>query len=161
MNNSIASCFPKTLLPLLAVSLLGCGGSDNVTVYPVKGTVTFDGAPMAGGGAISFVPTSSQKGKAAGGTIEPDGTFVLSTYADGDGSMVGTFRVVINQTTVQEPDYGEDSDAPGAAASTEPTMVVEPRQIIPPIYSDGTHSPITVTVEAKEQNEFQIALERM
>lgn len=83
----------------------------------MKGTVTFDGAPMAGGGAISFVPTSSQKGKAADGTIEPDGTFVLSTNADGEGSMVGTLRFVINQTTVQEPDSGE-------AASTEPSMVL-------------------------------------
>lgn len=150
------------LLTVAAMTLLaGCGGSDNVEVYPVKGTVLFDGKPMAGGGSISFVPVSSQKGKGAGGVINTDGTYVMSTYADGDGSMAGTFRVVINQTVQQEPDFGGDSDAPGAAKNVEPVQVVGQQDQIPLIYSDPVQSPITVTVEAKDQNEIPVNLERM
>ena len=55
---------------------------------------------MKGGGAISFVPTSNQPGKAAGGEIKDDGTYELMTHKPGDGSMAGDFRVTITQVTV-------------------------------------------------------------
>jgi len=145
---------------LATLLLAGCGGSTDVEVYHTSGVVTFDGKPMSGGGSISLVPTTSQAGKASGGIINPDGTFVLSTYGDGDGAMAGTFRVMIAQTTTAEPDFGGDSDAPGAAANTEGTSTVDKADVIPLIYADPVNSPVTVTIEAKDKNELKIELDR-
>ena len=72
---------------LLGIQVAGCGSSDDVKVYPVKGRVTFAGKPMAGGGSIAFIPTTNQTGKAAGGQIKDDGTYELTTNTPGDGSM--------------------------------------------------------------------------
>ncbi len=145
---------------LFAVAAMGCGSSDRVAVYPVRGKVLFDGKPMAGGGAISFVPMAAQKGKTAGGTIAEDGTFTMSTYAEGDGAMAGQFRVVITQSVWDEPVNEGDSDAtPGAVV--KPVETVPPNERIPPIYSDIQNSPLTVEVLPGDVNETEIKLERL
>lgn len=143
------------LLSLVAVC--GCGGSsDQVEVFPVKGVVTFNGKPMIGGGSISFVPTGGQKGKSAAGTIEPDGTYTLGTYAEDDGSMTGDFRVVITQVTVEEsPNVGDDGGVPSPGSIT----VVEEADRIPLIYADFANSPLTAKVEAKDDNVIDFTLE--
>ena len=151
---------PLLAVALVAATLAGCGGGDNVDVYPVKGTVSFEGKPMAGGGSIAFVPTGGQKGKAAGGVIGEDGTYELTTYSEGDGSMVGDFRVVVTQVVYQEPDFGGDSDKAGASATPEPVSVVQEQDRIPMVYSDPTRSPLTAKVEAKELNEINFDLNR-
>jgi hypothetical protein len=149
-----------TLLGIaFAVIISGCGGSENAEVFPAQGLVTFNGKPMSGGGAISLIPVTSQHGKNAGGIINSDGTFVLTTYVEGDGAMAGSFRVIINQTTSQEPDYGGDSDAAGAATAKE-VKTVTSSDVIPTIYSDPVSSPIEIRIEAKEMNELTINLER-
>jgi hypothetical protein len=135
---------------------IGCGAADQVKVYPVRGKVTFEGKPLAGGGSISFVPTTNQSGKTAGGDIKEDGTYQLTTYAPGDGSMVGDFRVVINQIVEKEPERTPD----GAPPPTNPTKVVAEADRIPPIYSDFQQSPLTAKVEAKASNEIDFDLKR-
>lgn len=146
---------------VVAATLTGCGGSgDNVEVFPVKGTVTFEGKPMTGGGSIAFIPTAGQQGKSAGGIINEDGTYVLSTYGEGDGSMAGEFRVLITQIVYQEPEFGGDSDAGAGAAEPEAVSVVPEEDRIPTVYSDPTRSPLTATVEAKELNEINFDLKR-
>lgn len=144
----------------LSLTVAGCGQSDNVEVFPVRGVVRFEGKPMSGGGSISFIPSVAQKGKNAGGMIEADGSFVMTTYVEGDGAMVGTFRVVINQTTSQEPDFGGDSDNPEAAKKASAVKTVGPADLIPTIYADPANSPIMVTIEAKDKNELTIDLNR-
>ncbi|MCI0701817.1 MAG: hypothetical protein L0241_12105 [Planctomycetia bacterium] len=124
-------------------ALVGCGGS---TVYPVKGTITFEGKPMKGGGSISFVPTGKQVGKTAGGEIKEDGTYELMTNKPGDGSMTGEFRVVITQVTEQEPENTGD-DGKGVPSKSPPSLPLADR--IPAIYSDTYQSPLTAKVEAK------------
>src|SRR5262245_44643412 len=100
------------LFSIMVALFVGCGSGGNVKVYPVKGLVTYQGKPMVGGGSISFVPQSNQKGMAAGGTVKPDGTYVMGTYGEADGSMAGDFRVVITQSTVTEPERTPDGVAP-------------------------------------------------
>src|SRR6185436_4216757 len=90
---------PLFLYAALSCLFSGCGPAGQVKTYPVKGRVTFEGKPMVGGGAISLIPLVDQPGKTAGGTIQPDGTYVLGTYKDADGSMTGEFRVVVFQET--------------------------------------------------------------
>jgi hypothetical protein len=127
----------------VSVACAGCGGSSKV--YPVKGTVKFEGKPMKGGGSISFQPTGGQSGKAAGGEIKEDGTYEVMTHKPGDGSMTGDFRVVILQSTDREPDPTKDGERAGKAVS-----VVAAGDRIPGIYADPTRSPLTAKVEAKE-----------
>ncbi|MDZ4684087.1 MAG: hypothetical protein SH850_03300 [Planctomycetaceae bacterium] len=151
------NCF-TLLAAVLVTSAIGCGKSDNVTVYPVKGTVMFNGKPMLGGGSIAFIPTTSQKGKAAGGTILEDGSFVMTTYREGDGSMPGTFRVIVTQSVYQEPENTGDSDGTTTVKPKEPIAEVDKADRIPMIYADGVNSPATVTIEAKP-NDLTIELE--
>lgn len=142
----------------LSALLIGCGGSDRATVYPTSGTVLYDGKPMMGGGAISFIPISTQKGKTAGGTIKEDGTFVMSTYEEGDGSISGEFRVVVYQSTMQEPETVPDSDGTETGknfepVTSEPIAIVDKKDQIPPLYSDPVKSPVTVKIEPDGQND--------
>jgi hypothetical protein len=135
---------------------LGCGPAGQVKVYPVKGKVTFEGKPLAGGGAISFVPVASQEGKTAAGEIKEDGSYELTTYEPGDGSMVGDFRVVINQVTEKEPEPTPDGAPPPKGGS----RVVAEADRIPAIYADFQNSPLTAKVEAKSLNTLDFVLKR-
>jgi hypothetical protein len=139
---------------LLALGAAGCGGG-NASVYPVKGQITFEGKPMRGGGTIAFIPLSKQDGKAPGGEIAEDGTYVLSTYTSGDGSMTGEFRVVITQVVEQEPGASEDGQK-----VSKTTFAVPPADRIPAIYADPNNSPLTAKVEAKNPNELNFELKR-
>ena len=143
---------------VLVVSLAGgCGPTGQVKVYPVKGKVTFAGKPLVGGGSIALIPQqTNQEGKAAGGEIKEDGTYELMTYAPGDGSMVGDFRVVISQVTVKEPTATPD----GSAAPNATIYTVPEADRIPRIYGDLENSPLTAKVEAKPLNELDFDLKR-
>ena len=66
MQLMIRRCFGLLLLGIAA----GCGPADQVKVYPVKGTVKFQGQPMKGGGSIAFYPTGGQVGATPGGEIK-------------------------------------------------------------------------------------------
>lgn len=140
-------------LLVLAAAAAGCG--DAVRPYPVHGRVTFEGKPLAGGGSIAFVPLGTQPGKTAGAEIEADGTYRLTTYQPGDGSMTGEFRVVIMQVTVKEPEA-----RPDGTRAAEPTRVVTAAQTIPTLYADYEQSPLRATVEAKSDNEINFNLTR-
>jgi hypothetical protein len=138
--------------------LSGCGSSDRVRVFPVTGTVTFEGKSMPGGGTTMFVPLQKQIGKAAAGEIREDGSYNLTTYSPGDGSMPGEFRVVIVQAVSIEPQQappdGQQVPKDGVAGIT-----VAPEDQIPAIYSDSIKSPLKTKVEEKA-NELNFDLKR-
>jgi len=141
---------------IIAGSLLtACTPSGQVKTYPVKGRVSFEGKPMAGGGGISLVPLTDQPGKTAGGTIQPDGTYVLGTYKDTDGSMAGDFRVVIFQETVKEGKAAADGSGP----ATTGISTVAAADRIPLIYANAAQSPLTAKIESKP-NEINFDLKR-
>lgn len=142
-------CFAWLWLAALVSLVLGCGPAGQVKVYPVKGKVSFAGKPMVGGGSIALMPLANQEGKAAGGVIKEDGTYELTTYTLGDGSMTGEFRVVINQVTVKEPTPTPD----GSAAPTSTIFTVPAADRIPAVYGDIQNSPLTIKVEAKPLSE--------
>jgi hypothetical protein len=144
----------KALFVLTFVA--GCGPSGQVKVYPVKGRVSFEGKPMVGGGAISFVPVNDQAGKTAGGVIKPDGTYELGTYKEADGSMAGEFRVTVFQETAQEQLATPDGTAPVATAKPD----VAQADRIPLVYMNDRETPLRATVEAKPANEINFELKR-
>jgi hypothetical protein len=80
----------------LLLPLVGCGSSSatgGATTLPVKGTVTYKGKPLTKG-TVTFEPEGA--GKEATGAIQPDGTFVLTTYTKDDGAVVGKHRVMVD-----------------------------------------------------------------
>jgi hypothetical protein len=81
---------------LLAVGGCGSSGAVNTTTIPVKGRVTYKGQPLTQG-TVLFEPEGA--GKEARGEINPDGTYVLTTYKPGDGAVPGAHRVSINGAT--------------------------------------------------------------
>src|SRR5262245_31315138 len=132
-----------------------CGPSGQVKVYPVKGKITYGGKPLVGGGAIAFIPLTAQEGKTAGGIIQEDGSYVMTTYKDGDGSMVGKFRVAIMQEVFKEPKRTEDGQAAAKVAADVPTA-----ERIPEVYRSNTDSPLTTTIEPKPYDNLDFDIPR-
>jgi hypothetical protein len=124
----------------------GCGESGAVKVYPVKGKVMFKGKPLVGGGSIALVPLTNQPGKTAGGRIADDGTFTLTTYKEGDGSMTGEFRVNVFQEVFKEGKNSGDGQ-PASRAQAD----VPPADRIPEICQDPKNSPLKLEVKAAPQ----------
>ena len=65
---------------------------------PVKGKVTYKGKPLTEG-EIVFEPDNS--GREAHGSIQPDGSFELTTFKTGDGAVPGTHRVAVTSGNQQ------------------------------------------------------------
>jgi hypothetical protein len=91
-----------TLATLMLLACLGCGTDSGTFVgatVPVKGKVSFKGKPLTQG-EIVFEPDSG--GREAHGTIQPDGTFELTTFKHGDGAVAGTHRVAVTGTSKKD-----------------------------------------------------------
>ncbi|MBL8819849.1 MAG: hypothetical protein JNL58_27740 [Planctomyces sp.] len=82
----------------ILATVCGCGKSPEPweIVHPARGTVTYKGKPIAGA-ELSFFPQDSTypdsvrpRAKSA-----DDGSFVVWTYAEGDGAPAGKYKVTI------------------------------------------------------------------
>lgn len=123
----------SVILGLFASSfLLGCGDrpTDVPTLGMVQGTVTLDGAPLAGA-IVLFEPKTS--GAASSGATKEDGKYTLIYSASEDGAVIGEHTVRI---TRQEMDMGPET--------------------LPAVYN--ARSTLTATVNAGK-NELNFALE--
>jgi hypothetical protein len=83
-------------LLIAALAAAGCGPGHGMTLGRVQGKVSFKGAPLTYG-TVSFVPDTSKgtDGPIATGTIQKDGSYILSTDEGGDGALVGHHKVSI------------------------------------------------------------------
>jgi hypothetical protein len=86
INSSLA--FSTGIVAILIIA--GCGDGLPTRV-PVSGTVLIDGQPLQQG-FIQVIPAGE---RAASSPIGQDGSFRLTTYQDGDGSVLGTHQVVV------------------------------------------------------------------
>jgi hypothetical protein len=131
---------PLLLVALCPLLLAGCGRGGRLETADVTGTVTLDGKPLAIG-TVVFTP---ERGRAATGKLQSDGTYSLGTYATGDGALLGKHRVaVIARETL--PGAGPMSEKSGAWAA-------------PQFYSDHTKSGLTFEVKADNPNVYDIKL---
>ncbi len=117
--------------------LAGCGG-DRLPVAPVEGKVTYQGKPLEFG-AVIFQPAA---GPGASGTIQPDGTFRLSTYGNEDGAVVGAHKVAFSCFDSQSP------DAPPPDPSKEPGLG---KPLIPRKYLSAETSGLTAEVKSRNE----------
>jgi len=84
------------LVAISALLLVGCSRGPEPT-YPVRGVVTLDDKPLEGG-TILFEPAEPRDGGeryTARGTVDLEGRYQLSTFAENDGAVAGSHRVVV------------------------------------------------------------------
>lgn len=112
----LKSSLPRSLFHLavcafFAGALTGCGSGGDFATAPAKGIVTCSGQPLTGG-TIYFSPIGTPgktgkdgaiTGKPATGEIQSDGTFILTTYRDNDGAVVGKHRVTYSPPVTDGP----------------------------------------------------------
>ncbi len=87
--------------PLISAALasffVGCHKSP-YELAPVEGTVTVDGQPLTHA-KVMFAPLAkgddAHSGKAAMGVLNAEGSFILGTYGESDGAVVGEHSVTI------------------------------------------------------------------
>jgi len=83
----------------ILAAVVGCGRpAYQLETAPVHGKVTLDGEPLPSG----YVVVPTMRGRMASGAIQPDGTFVLTTYDEGDGAQVGRHPVIVNEVPPDE-----------------------------------------------------------
>lgn len=115
---SVKSLLNLALAVSCSLAVGGCGGEKFETA-PAKGSVTFGGKKVTGGTiTLSPVASGSDKrysGKAAIGTIQSDGTFVLTTYGDDDGAIIGKHQVTYSPP---EDEGNEDNEGSGKDENT-------------------------------------------
>jgi hypothetical protein len=88
-------------LVLATVLLSGCGRGP--TTIPVRGEVYFNGQPMKDG-IVVYVPNESTTARQASGRIQSDGSFILTTFNNGDGVVPGEYSIIVY---AYEPHPGE------------------------------------------------------
>lgn len=130
-----------TVLVLAAMVGIGCSRKGGLETAPVKGKITYKGKALPSG-SIMFVPA---EGPAAMGEINSEGQYELTTYASGDGAVIGNHKVTI--TALQDM-----KDA--LPEQRSPT----PPPIIPAKYLSDTTSGLTAEVKAKTTNEVNFDL---
>jgi len=133
-------------LALAAVMLgSGCFGQQGLETAPVTGTVTYNGKPLPYG-TVSFRPPA---GSPATGNIQPDGSFSLSTYGNGDGAIVGTHQVSVTATEAHA----------GTRQQADPnTEMTVPKSMIPKKYTSFSTSELTAEVVSDGKNRFTLEL---
>lgn len=147
LRHRAAAC--AMLVAALGGAAAGCGRSLPAT-GEVRGRVTLDGRPLDGA-AVLFVPEAG--GAPGRGATGADGSFALSTFAGGDGALVGRHRVAItkDEMTGIKPDAGGLS---GPAMAGGPKV----KRLVPARYADLATSGLTADVTAGETT-VEFALE--
>ncbi len=126
---------------IVLLAAIGCSGSGVPTV-PVKGTVTLRDGTAVQTGTVEFNATEGDW--TARGTIQPDGTFYLSTFADGDGAVPGTHDAVVVQLIATE-------DLPLHQHDHGPTL--------DPKYAHYDRSGLQYTVKPDGENQISIQVD--
>lgn len=129
---------------LVSPLVAGCGGGTGVKTYPVKGTVTFKGQPLADA-AVTFYPS---QGHHAAGLTDAQGTFFLSTFNPKDGAAAGAYNVGITEAVLETPPM----PVPG-----QPDLPPKPLRF-PARYTDPNQSNLTAEVKPGAENNFTFDL---
>lgn len=131
----------------------GCSGKatnrpvNGPKPYPAHGVVRIDGKPMS---EATIVMESRNGGPAASAISKSDGTFVLTTYDDGDGAPAGDYAVIVMQYETPKVPAGFNADT---SAPTKPPALISPAK-----YSDFSQSGLTTTIKPDGENVIELEL---
>jgi hypothetical protein len=145
----------------VGIVLTGCWNSSKPPTYPVTGTVTSQGKPLAGA-VITFVPTD-QEGEAASAISDSEGKYALTTWEAGDGARPGEYRVKVSKQ--EEATVDPSKMVQNLSIEDEQKIYVEnkkppppARRLIPGKYEDEQTSGLIHKVEEKPTT-FDIKIE--
>ena len=148
------------VLVTVGVVLTGCGNSSRPPTYPVTGTVTSQGKPVAGA-VITFVPTD--KGEAASAITDSEGKYALTTWEAGDGARPGQYGVKVSKQ--EQAAVDPSKMVQNLSIEEEQKIYVESKKppppakrLIPSKYEDDRTSGLIHTVEEKPTT-FDIKIE--
>jgi len=136
-----------------AMLVVGCSGrSDRPPLGHVRGTVTYQGKPLATGSLVFEVPGARQaQGKIVDGKITEAGA-----YAADDGVPLGTARIAVFATEANQPSKMQLPTKrpanPGEAMSSGMGKTPVGKSLIPAKYNDPSTSGLTWKIEAGENN---------
>ncbi len=146
-----------SVLALVGMTLVGCGGSGLPTV-PVTGQVLVDGQPMEGVSVV-FNPVDAG-GRAASGVTDAEGKFTLTTEVNGDGALPGSYKVAVSKYLVADDDLPENVDPDDEASmdaiygSLDTSKDQENTPLIDPMYSNPDGSGLVADVKKDGENHF-------
>lgn len=131
---------------LLFAALAGCG-SPKPDVVPAGGKVTYRKTTVPAGALVVFHPADPETEKRIGGKpfakVGDDGTFRLTTYAEGDGAPPGDYGVTIDwRGTEKGAKFSLGSEGGGGAPKLNPK------------YSTPSAPAFKITVKKGDSNEF-------
>lgn len=148
----------RRALVMLVLVLAGCGGRgiSSLKLVPVKGTVQYNGQPLAHADVV-FLP---EGGTPATGTTGPDGRFELTTGGR-RGAIPGNHRVTVvaHLGGADREDYTKMTDEDLARISNDPAayqkMLDSAASGIPAKYGNPDQSGLKATVsEHPDENDF-------
>jgi hypothetical protein len=145
----------RTAVVLSAVGMAGCG-DGRLPVYPVSGTVTLDGKPLAKA-EIWLVPKGETALKAEPvirpyAVADSDGNFAPSTYLTSDGAPAGEYGVMVHWAGAPVSSDNQDEQPEHAANGKGERPLRFPRR-----YMNPTNSGLTVTIR-EEPNRLALDL---
>lgn len=104
----------RWLFVAVIVAVAGCSDPAKKT-YPVRGLVRFPDGKVLRQGSVEFETIGQENPSSAHGVINPDGSFVLGTYALDDGAKVGKHRAVV----ISDYAIGNGAERPGLIPEAE------------------------------------------
>jgi hypothetical protein len=142
---------------LLLVIAAGCGPSLPEGAKPTKPVtvkVTYKGAPVEKA-IVTFITGDA----AATGITDAAGVAKMKTYVEGDGSVLGTHKVIVTKTEIQgggnEADTeSADYDPAGAEGKPPPALTY----LVPQKYSSPATTDLTVEVSESSPAEVTFDL---
>ncbi len=142
----------------VVVLVAGCsgGGTSGQKLIPVKGKVTFKGAPLAGA-RVNFV---SAYGEVATGVTDAQGAFTLTTRGQA-GAAPGEYKVAIVKSSVDGggPTSGPKPEDMFKMAAKKGEISLSSKSEIPEKYADAQKSGLSATVSTDgSNNEFTFDL---
>jgi len=139
----------------MVVVVSGCGTKSGPRVYPVTGTVLYEGKPVLGA-VVAFRGEGATR--IATGTTDAQGRFKLTTYNSGDGTVAGKHKVTISKEVVEGAMESKDLSMEEAVKYRPPP--VKRRRELPAKYADPARPLIEVTVSESSPNDFTWNLEK-
>jgi hypothetical protein len=136
---------------LFVFGLGGCKKSG-LEMVPIHGDVSFNGTPLQNvtQGIVRYSPKESgTAAREATGRIQPDGTFVLTTFKGGDGVVAGEYNITVTANsspmlTRAQTESGAKHDAP--------------KSMIPEKYRNASTSGLTDSVNSSHSGLKKIEL---
>jgi hypothetical protein len=128
-------------------ALAGCSGGGKPTAVPAGGKVLFNKTTPTVGALVVFHPVDPELAKRAGGNpfakVRDDGTFVLTTFAEGDGAPEGEYGVTIDW----RPAARDQKLSLGDGGAAGPSR-------LNPKYGNPKQPVLRATVKAGDPNQF-------